>query len=47
MKVVTGEKDADATDSTAFDDVDLDKPATAPAEAGQASFPGPPFPDYR
>ncbi len=24
MKVVTGEKDADATDSTAFDDDDLD-----------------------
>ncbi len=44
MKVVTGEKDADATDSMAFDDLDFDKPVTAPAEPGQASSPGPPFP---
>ncbi len=43
MKVVTGEKDADATDSTAFDDLNFDKPFTAPAEAGRAPSSGTPF----
>ena len=50
FKVVTGEEDADATDSGAFDDVDLLAPVpappgesdAAPADAGQAASPGPP-----
>ena len=36
MKVLTGEQDADASDPTAFDDVDLDTPATTPASAAKA-----------
>ncbi len=45
MKFVTGEKDADATDSTAFDDMDLGESDVAPAEAGRAPSSGTPFPD--
>ena len=45
MKVVTGEEDADATDSTAFDDMDFDNPVTALPSAGGAPSPGPPYPD--
>ena len=47
MKVVTGGKDADASDSTAFDDADLDmsfKPATAAASGVEAPSPGTPPP---
>ena len=45
--MVTGEEDADASDPTTFDDVDLDKPATAAAGGVEAPSPGPPTPDSR
>ncbi len=45
MKVLTGEEDADATDSTAFDDVDVDKPATASPHVVTPPSPGSGYPD--
>ena len=51
MKVVTGEKDADARGGSRGAGNEIvraaEASATGPAEAGQASSPGPPFPTYR